>query len=282
MMKKKTTLVFSLVREQSNFMTTVMSILTFLSVLALGIALAIGGSVIRWNNQWERYATVQVANLDNTKTVKKIFETHTDKIEMVKEISKSEMEERMKPWISSGAKLNNYLPQMFEIKLKDASDMNFIKNEISTHAKFLTHTSAVKTSMNAGLRLVGITVFILIIMLISIGVCVSHISRNIAMLHKHELEILNQVGATDKFVAKQMQMIVGKISMVAAFIGFIIAAPILLLILTTAHSARIGLMATITLNGFDWLLLIVLPVLIVIFSVYITKRTTLKILSIER
>ena len=90
MMKKKTTLVFSLVHEQSNFMTTVMSILTFLSVLALGIALAVGGSVMRWNNQWERYATVQVANLDNTKTVKKIFETHTDKIEMVKEISKSE------------------------------------------------------------------------------------------------------------------------------------------------------------------------------------------------
>lgn len=234
---------------------------------------------MRWNNQWEKYATVQVTNLDNTKTIQKIFETHSDKIESVTEISKSEMTERMKPWISSGAKLNNYLPQMFEIKLKNASDMDFMKREISTRAKFLTHTSAVKTSMNAGLKLVGITTFVLMIMLISIGLCVSHISRNIAMLHKHELEILNQVGATDKFIARQMQFIVGKISMVAATIGFLVAVPILLLILATAHSARVGLMATISLNGFDWLLLFMLPILIIIFSVYITQRTTLKILS---
>ena len=276
---KKTKLVFSLVHEQSNFMTIVMSILTFLSILTFGIALAIGGGVIHWNNQWEKYATVQVVNLDNTKMIKKIFETHADKIESVKEISKSEMEERMKPWISSGAKLNNYLPQMFELKLKNASDMDFMKNEISTRAKFLTHISAVKTSMNAGLKLIGITIFILVIMLISIGVCVSHISRNIAMLHKHELEILNQIGATDKFIANQMQIIVGKISTVAALIGFVVAMPILLLILATAHSARVGLMSTLSLNSTDWLLLIGLTIMIIIFSVYITKRTTLKILS---
>ena len=276
---KKTKLVFSLVHEQSNFMTIVMSILTFLSILTFGIALAIGGGVIHWNNQWEKYATVQVVNLDNTKMIKKIFETHADKIESVKEISKSEMEERMKPWISSGAKLNNYLPQMFELKLKNASDMDFMKNEISTRAKFLTHISAVKTSMNAGLKLIGITIFILVIMLISIGVCVSHISRNIAMLHKHELEILNQIGATDKFIANQMQIIVGKISTIAALIGFVVAMPILLLILATAHSARVGLMSTLSLNSTDWLLLIGLTIMIIIFSVYITKRTTLKILS---
>jgi cell division transport system permease protein len=276
---KKTSLVFSLVREQSNFMTVVISVLTFLSVLALGIALSVGGSVIRWNNQWEKYATVQITNLDNTKTVKKIFDANADKIESVTEISKSEMENRLKPWVSSGAKLNDYLPQMFEIKLKKSSDMQFIKNEISTRAKFLTHTSAVKSSMNAGLKLVGITSFVLIMMLISIGVCVSYISRNIAMLHKHELEILNQVGATDKFIAHQMQIIVGKISTVAALVGFASAVPILLLILTAAHSARVGLMATLSLKAFDWLLLLILPILIIIFSVHITKKTTLKILS---
>ena len=276
---KKTTLVFSLVREQSNFMTIVMAILTFLSVVAFGIALSIGGGVMRWNNQWEKFATIQVTNLDNTKTIKKIFETHADKIESVTEVSKSEMEQRMKPWISSGAKLNSYLPQMFEIKLKNASDMDFIRQEISPRARFLTHISAVKNSMNAGLKLVGITSFVLIIILVSIGLCVSHISRNIAMLHRHELEILNQVGAPDKFIARQMQFIVGKISAVAAIIGFCVATPIILLILATAHSARVGLMSTISLNATDWLLLFILPIIIVVFSVYITKRTTLKILS---
>ena len=48
---KKTNLVFSVVREQSVFMTVVVSVLTFLSVLALGIALSIGTGVIRWHKK---------------------------------------------------------------------------------------------------------------------------------------------------------------------------------------------------------------------------------------
>ena len=87
-------------------------------------------------------------------------------------------------------------------------------------------------------------------------ICISYIARNTALLHRRELEILNQVGASDKFIAKQMQIIVGKISLVAASIGFFVAAPILLIVLSVAHSARVGLLAsllviTIIITRFD-------------------------------
>ena len=276
---KKNALVFSIVREQSIFMTVVISVLTFLSVLAFGIALSIGTGVIRWNTEWEKYATVQVMSTENTAAVKKIFDENSDKIESVREISRSEMENLMKTWVSSGARINNYLPQMFEVKLKKASDMQNLREKISPRAKFLPHAAALQSSMNAGWKLVSITVLVLMLMLASIGVCVSCISRNIAMLHKHELEILNQIGATDNFIARQMQIIVAKISTVACTIGFVCALPIILMILTTAHSARVGLMATLSLSATNWIMLMLLPVLIVIFSVYITKKTTLKIVS---
>ena len=276
---KKNALVFSVVREQSVFMTVVISVLTFLSVLALGIALSIGTGVIRWNMGWEKYATVQIMTPDNTMSVKKIFEENANKIESVNEISKSEMERMMKSWVSGGAKISNYLPQMFEIKLKDAKDMKIIGEKIGGKAKFIPHSAALKNSVSAGWKLVLITVFVMLLMLVSIGVCVSCISRNIAMLHKHELEILNQVGATDNFIAKQMQIIVAKISALACLIGFIIAMPILELILSTAHSARVGLLATLTLSAIDVIILFALPIFIVMFSVYLTKKTTLKLLA---
>jgi cell division protein FtsX len=276
---KRAPLVFSLVREQSIFMTAVITVLTFLSVLAFGIALSIGTGVIRWNNEWNKYATVQITNPDNTQSVKKIFDDNKSKIVSVKEISKTDMEQMMQPWISTGAKINNYLPQMFEIKIKKASDVKILREQIAPKAKFLTHSSALKNSISAGWKLFSITAFILVLILVSIGVCISYISRNIAMLHKHELEILNQVGATDKFIARQMQIIIAKISSIAALIGFILAVPIIAIILSTAHSARVGLLATLTLSGFDLALLSVLPIAIVIFSVYITKTTTIKILS---
>lgn len=276
---KKNKLVFSLVREQSIFMTVVISVLTFLAVLSFGIALAVGGGVIRWNNQWDKYATVQITNPDNAGYVKKVFEENSDKFDNIQEISKDQMEKMLHNWISNGAKVNNYLPIMYEIKLKKHDDMKLIRDKISSRAKLLPHTSALKTSVSAGWKLVSITTLILLLMLTSIGVCVSYISRNIAMLHKHELEILNQVGATDKFIATQMQIIVAHISTIACAIGFISATPIILMILSTAHSARVGLMATLTLSLSDWILLILLPIIIVMFSVYITKKTTFKILS---
>lgn len=279
---KKTQLVFSLVREQSMFMTVVISVLTFLAVLAFGIALAVGGSVIRWNNQWDKYATIQITNPNNTNSVKKIFEENSGKFNVIQEISRTEMERMLQPWISSGAKLEKYLPVMYEVKLKDSADMNLIREKISPHAKFLTHTAALKTSVTAGWKLVSITTLILILMLVSIGVCISYISRNIAMLHKHELEILNQVGAKDKFIATQMQIIVARISMLACSVGFVCALPVILMILSTAHSARVGLMATLSLSPTNWFMLVLLPVVIVIFAVYITKRTTFKILSENR
>ena len=83
---KKNALVFSIVREQSMFMTVVISVLTFLSVLALGIALSIGTGVMRWNMGWEKYATVQIVNSENAPAIKKIFEENANKIESVKKI----------------------------------------------------------------------------------------------------------------------------------------------------------------------------------------------------
>ena len=276
-MKKPT--VFSLVREQSMFMTAIMSLLTFLSVLALGIALSIGTGVMRWNSQWELFATVQVVNPDNTDKTKKIITDNTDKIKTINEISTEQMTNLMSPWISGGGVLKNYLPKMWEIEFKNADDMKTVGEQISKNARFLTHASALKSSTNAGWKMILMSSFILILTLGAIGVCISYIARNPAMLHRRELEILNQIGASDNFVARQMQTIVAKISLTAAAIGFIAAAPVLLLIISTAHSARVGLMAMLGLSGAGWFTLFMLPVAIVVFSIWTTRRTTFKILQ---
>lgn len=277
MMKKPT--VFSLVREQSIFMTAIMSLLTFLSVLALGIALSIGTGVMRWNSQWELFATVQVTNPDNTDKTKKIITDNTDKIKTINEISTEQMTDLMSPWISGGDVLKNYLPKMWEIEFKNANDMQTFGEQISKNARFLTHATALKSSTGAGWKMILMSSFILILTLGAIGVCISYIARNTAMLHRRELEILNQIGASDNFVARQMQIIVAKISATAATIGFVAATPVLLLIISTAHSTRVGLMAMMGLSGAGWFTLFILPVAIVVFSIWTTRRTTIKILQ---
>ena len=275
----KKPIVFSLIREQSMFMTAIMSLLSFLAILALGISLAIGTGVMRWNNQWELFATVQVTDTKKVDTIKKLIDKNSDKIESAKQITTQEMQDLMAPWVSGGDAIKNYLPQMWEIQFKTESDLKSFGDLVNKDARFLTHASALSASTSAGWKMIIMSSLILVLILGAIGICISYIAQNTALLHKRELEILNQVGASDKFITRQMQIIVAKISALAATIGFVAAAPILMIIISTAHSARVTLMATMGLSGAGWTTLILLPIAIVVFAIYITRKTTLKILK---
>ena len=202
-----------------------------------------------------------------------------DKITTVNEITTDQMHDLMRPWISGGGALENYFPKMYELEFKTVDDLKSIGEQISPHARFLTHAQALDSPTSAGWKMIMISAFVLILVLGTIGVCISYIARNTAMLHRRELEILNQIGARDSYVAHQMQVIIAKICAIAGMAGFIVAAPVLLLILGAAHSARVGLMAMLDISGGGWLLLIILPIAIIIFAIWITRRTTLNILK---
>ena len=273
--------VFSLVREQSVFMTVIMALLNFLAVMALGIALMIGTGVVRWDAQWDLFATVQVTNKSNESNVQKILDDNKTKIDELHLLSDAEMMALMRPWISGGGQLKNYLPKMWEVKFKTEKDMDNVSKSLTQYARVLTHADALAPSTSTGWQMILIATLILAMTLGTIAVCVSYIARNTAMLHKRELEILNQVGATDSFIAHQMQIIVTKICCAAGTIGFVTATPVLLLVISAAHSARVGLIATLSINSIGWFLLAALPVLITIFAIRMTRRTTLKILQSE-
>ncbi len=276
----KKPIVFSLVQEQSIFMTAIMSLLTFLAVLAFGIALAIGTGVLRWNSQWDLIATVQVMDSKNSEAVQKIINENKEKIAIVNEITTDQMRDLLSPWMSSGGSaLENYLPKMYELQFNSTEDLESVKKEVSEYARFLTHAQALKSSTSAGWKMILISSFVLLLTLGAIGVCISYIAKNTALLHKRELEILNQIGATDSYVARQMQVIIAKICIMAGAAGFIVAAPVLLLILGAAHSARVGLMAMLSISGWGWIMLLLLPIAIIVFAIWITKRTTINILK---
>jgi cell division transport system permease protein len=276
----KRPIVFSLVHEQSVFMTAVMGLMTFLTVLALGLALAIGGGVVRWNSQWNSYASVQVSGEKNAGAVKKIFAENKDKIESNREVSAGEMLKLMRPWVDGGRDtLEKYLPIMFELKFKSNSDMAPVADAVKKYGRFISHSDALRPSVSAGWKMVAILTVILALIIGTIGFCISFIARNTAVLHRRELEILNQVGASDSFVARQMQIIVARICFVACSVGFLAAVPVLLGVIAVAHSARVGLMAMLNIGGIGWGVLIAVPVVIIVFAILIARKTTLKILD---
>ena len=276
---KKRPVVFSLIQEQSTFMTAIMSVLTFLSVLTLGIALMIGTGAVRMNTQWDLYATIQTTDVNDAPKVREVLNKNKNIIKSNSEITNAQMMDLMSPWVSGGSALQKYLPYMWEVKFATKKDLKSVQAQITPYAKFLTHQDALATPIRAGWYLIAISGLVLMIALGAITVCITYIAHNTAILHKRELEILNQIGASDLFIAKQMQIIVARICTRATLYGFLMALPFLFLILSASHAARVGLMAMIGLNGFGWAMLIALPIAITIFATHITKHTTKRILK---
>lgn len=272
--------VFSLFREQSVFMTAVMGFMTFLAVMALGISISIGTGVLRWNRQWDLFATVQVTGDDNFNAVKKILGENNSGVANVREIERDEMARLMAPWIRGGnSALEKYLPRVVEVEFKSPDAMEPIRNTITKHGRFISHGSALRPTISAGWKLVAILTLVLGLIVGTIGMCISFIAKNTAVLHRRELEILNQIGASDSFVVRQMQIIVAKICVVACGIGFVAAVPVLGIILAVAHSARVGLMAMMAVPGAGWIVLGLVPIAILVFAIYITRRATRKVLN---
>lgn len=276
----KRPLVFSLFRDQSVFMTAVMGIMTFLAVMALGISIAIGTGVVRWNRQWAEYASVQISGEENTARVKKIINDNRDKFESVHELSDAEMMRLMSPWVGGGnGALEKYLPKMIEVEFKTESDIATVRDTIGKSARFVRHSDALRPSISAGWKMVMILGLVLVLIIGTIGVCVSFIARNTAVLHRRELEILNQIGASDSFVVRQMQFIVTKICLGACSIGFVAALPVLGAVLAISHSARVGLMAMLGISGTGWFVIAMVPIAIIIFAIFVTRSATKKILD---
>jgi cell division transport system permease protein len=271
-------LVFSFVKEQAIFLTALIALLSFLAILALGITIGIGAGVNSWNSKWNTFATIQVLPGGDFDAVQKLAST----AKRANIIPEEEVSKMLRPWLGGGSTLQQYLPKMIEIEVARKSDLAAFEQQAASmpNVRFITHSDGAKNITNAGWQIMSISIIVMLMVLSAISLCISYITRNITLIHKRELEILTQIGASDLFVARQMQTIITKISALAAAIGLIFAVPMILLIISMAAGTRIGLMAQMHIPTAGWVTIALLPIGIIVLTAWLARKTTLKILSI--
>jgi len=276
----KTPLVFSFIKEQKAFLTLLMSLLTFLSVLGLGLVISLSTAIIRWNSEWSLMATVQVLPGGDTNAAARMIASQRANIVNLREISESDARRMLSPWLQGGTVLTQYIPQMTELRFKNRGAMNEMAEQAApvSGVRFARHNDAMRTTTNIGWRVILLSVFVLSLVLGAVVVCISYITRNITLIHRRELEILNQIGAKDEFVAKQLMIVIARICVVAAGIGFAAAVPALLVISGIARSVRVGMFSQMAIPAGGWALLVMLAGGIVALSVWTARKTVIDIL----
>ncbi|MDR0967237.1 MAG: hypothetical protein LBL75_00155 [Rickettsiales bacterium] len=266
-------IVFSVVRDQAIFLTSILALLSFLAILAFGITIGIGSGVAKWNARWDKFATIQVlpnGNFDAAVSLAKTAKKMTI-------IPDSETADMLRPVLGSGDALQKHIPKMIEVEFRNKSEMQKMgaaANKLE-RTRFITYADGARNITRAGWQIMGISVLVMLMVLGAIGVCIMYITRNLIMIHHRELEILTQIGASDSFVANQMQRIVLRLSLVASGIGLVAAALMIMIIIAMAHGTRIGLMAQMYIPDWGWGMIVALPTLIIALTIWLAQRTTL-------
>src|SRR5574344_2553785 len=271
---KRQPLVFSFVKEQSIFLTALIALLSFLAILSLGITIGIGAGVNSWNSKWNTFATIQVLPGGDFEAAQKL----TMSAKNANIIPDQEVAKMLKPWLGGSNTLQQYLPKMIEVEVSKKSDLTALEQQTANmpNVRFITHANGAKNITKAGWQIMIISIIVMLMVLSAISLCISYITRNITLIHKRELEILTQIGASDLFVAKQMQTIITKISALAAAIGLAVAVPMILLIISMASGTRIGLMAQMHIPTAGWIIIVLLPIAIIVSTAWLARKTTLK------
>ena len=277
-MIRRQPLVFSFVKEQAIFLTALIALLSFLATLALGITIGIGAGVNSWNSKWDTFATIQVLPSGDFDAAQKLAAN----AKRANVIPDEEVAKMLRPWLGGGNTLQQYLPKMIELEVAKKSDMAALEQQAANlpNVRFITHAAGAKNITNAGWQIMIISIAVMLMVLSAISLCISYITRNITLIHKRELEILTQIGASDLFVARQMQTIITKISALAAAIGLVVAVPMILLIISMATGTRIGLMAQMHIPTAGWVAIVLLPIGIIVLTAWLARKTTLKILNL--
>jgi cell division transport system permease protein len=274
---KKRPLVFSFVKEQAIFLTALIALLTFLATLAFGVVIGIGAGVAKWNSRWDTFATVQVLPGGDFDAATKLAKT-AKRMTVVPDADVAKM---LGPWLGNSSALNTYLPKIIEVEFAKESDLTAFGKDAANlpNVRFVPHSAGVRNITRAGWQIMIISSLVLLLVLGAIGLCISYITRNITLIHKRELSILTQIGASDSFVARQTQIIITKISALAALIGVSVGAPMAWMITRVAQGTKIGLMAQMNIPMWGWGCIVLLAIGIVIFTAYLARRTTLNILG---
>lgn len=272
-------LVFSFVNEQRRFLFLLIGFLTFLMVVSSGVLLSIATAVGRFSSNLERSGIIQVMRGGSVDAAVKIIDESKPDLASVRTVGKDESSKILNNWLKSPAAVANYIPHTIQIRAKTVAGLDRIAKRAEGAGLKFAHGRGASPDRIVGIKIMLISGFIFMAILLALTLCVVHSVRNIITIHRREIGILGQVGATPNYVARQIQAAMLMLGAKACAAGLIAGWMMMVLINGLSRSSHVGLLANMGMDGFDWAATFAISVALVVLIVFITRRTTLKVIA---
>lgn len=284
-------------KDKGNlFLIILMGMMTFLMILTLAASFVLSAMNERWSTGIEGKATVEISALDQngaSTTQENIDQFTAQTIEFlnnhpainaVEEMDKDDILQLVSPWLGNDISLDNVpLPGIISVEFKpdtaiDYDELQAELTKISSHVRLDTH----ETWLKDVLRFTGSIKFAALLMTAIITlttiVSVAGAIQSRMAVYREELELLHLMGASDGYIAKQLQKYAFLTVLKGATVGMIVGWICILLIKLFTSSMEINLVPEFSLSGAQLLSLIFLPLLIGFIGMVTARQTVLRFL----
>ncbi|MGE0407808.1 MAG: cell division protein FtsX [Amphiplicatus sp.] len=277
-------------------LTAVIGVMSFLAALALAAFILISEAASVWTTDLERQITIQIKGVDaeaiaaSTEAAMAVLQS-TDGVIEATPTPPEEAAKLLEPWLGKG-NLSAYLnvPALIQVKVSDAlrRDLEVLRTRLAAAAPgaVLDDHGAWHDRLASTARSGQILAFLVFMLIMGAACAISVFAARAGLAANSEIvAILHLVGATDDFIANEVQRRFFVIGLRGAVMGLALALFALGLV-ALALRARTGtgvgdFLPALTLGPDLAFILLVVPISLCLVTAFTARFTVLKALARE-
>ncbi|MGL4240428.1 MAG: cell division protein FtsX [Beijerinckiaceae bacterium] len=192
----------------------VVAIMTFLAAMTAGTVELIASASSTWRADISREVTIQVRprqGRDVEQDVQRAAQLArtTPGVAEVRISSKRDSEKLLEPWLGAGLDISELpVPRLIELRVSGRPDFQTLRAQLARDAPTATlddHRLWVQRLGAMASAMVGVGVMILLLVLVATALAIAFATRGAMAGNRHIIEVLNLVGASDAFIAREFQ-----------------------------------------------------------------------------
>lgn len=273
-----------------RFLAWIMALMVYLGALALAGALLVSDMTGRWDNGLSGGLTVQImppastAGTDTRPAAALAFLRAYPGVQSAEALAPEQAARLVEPWLGAETAGSSLLPlpTLIDVRTAPGTDTADLTRRLKAvvpaatvddHGTWLADMRRLARSLQgAALAVVGL------VSLAGVMTVVFAVRSGLA-IHRHVVQMLHLMGATDRYVSQQFEAHVLRLAARGGATGLGAAVLTLVLFGWASGGLRATLMPDFTLAVWEWAALAVLPLVLCLLAVVTARRTVLRTLE---
>lgn len=282
----------------SEFLTLLISLMTFLAILALMGSFILSSLTYHWTSGLDNELTIEIPaqtsdgdilSLQQVIEVSNKISQAVNNMPFIKQaqaLPQSEIEALLSPWLGDNVDLQNIpLPGLVAVTIKSGieADLDLLTktvHAIADHAIINTHQKWLNDIVGFASALKFAAIFITLVIGFTTFSGVAGAMKSRIATHHDELELLHLMGASDGYITRQFQRHAFLLSIKGALWGCGFAGLIIAIIASISGSAQETILPDFSLNLWHYLGFLTLPIIISIIATLTARIVTMRALAI--